>query len=43
MILNNHFGFKLNLLNIASYPMGTRGSFPGGKMAGAWSLPLISI
>jgi hypothetical protein len=21
----------------ASYPMGTRGSFPGGKAAGAWS------
>jgi hypothetical protein len=27
----------------ASYPMGTRGSFPGGKAAGAWSLPLTSI
>jgi hypothetical protein len=24
----------------ASYPMGTRGSFPGGKAAGAWSWPL---
>jgi hypothetical protein len=23
-----------------SYPMGTRGSFPGGKAAGAWSWPL---
>jgi hypothetical protein len=22
------------------YPMGTRGSFPGGKAAGAWSWPL---
>jgi hypothetical protein len=21
----------------ASYPLGTRGSFPGGKAAGAWS------
>jgi hypothetical protein len=27
----------------ASYPMGTRGSFPGGKVAGAWSWPLTSI
>jgi hypothetical protein len=27
----------------ASYPMGTRGSFPGGKAAGAWSWPLTSI
>jgi hypothetical protein len=23
--------------------MGIRGSFPGGKAAGAWSWPLISI
>jgi hypothetical protein len=27
----------------ASYTMGTRGSFPGGKVAGAWSWPLTSI
>jgi hypothetical protein len=27
----------------ASYPMGTRGSFPGGKTAGAWSWPITSI
>jgi hypothetical protein len=27
----------------ASYPVGTRGSFPGGKAAGAWSWPLTSI
>jgi hypothetical protein len=27
----------------ASYPMGTRGSFPGGKAAGAWIWPLTSI
>jgi Na+-transporting methylmalonyl-CoA/oxaloacetate decarboxylase gamma subunit len=27
----------------ASYPMGTRGSFSGGKAAGAWSWPLTSI
>jgi hypothetical protein len=27
----------------ASYPMGTRGSLPGGKAAGAWSWPLTSI
>jgi hypothetical protein len=25
----------------ASYPMGTRGSFPGGKAADAWSIPLL--
>jgi hypothetical protein len=27
----------------ASFPMGTRGSFLGGKAAGAWSWPLTSI
>jgi hypothetical protein len=27
----------------ASYPMGTAGSFPAGKAAGAWSWPLTSI
>jgi hypothetical protein len=27
----------------ASYPMCTRGSYPGGKAAGAWSWPLTSI
>jgi hypothetical protein len=27
----------------ASYPMGTRGSFPGGKVDGVWSWPLTSI
>jgi hypothetical protein len=27
----------------ASYPMGTRGSFPGGKAAETWSWPLTSI
>jgi hypothetical protein len=27
----------------ASYAMGKRGSFPGGKAAVAWSWPLISI
>jgi hypothetical protein len=26
-----------------SYPMGTWGSIPGGKVAGAWSWPLTSI
>jgi hypothetical protein len=26
----------------ASYPVGTRGSFPGSKGAGAWSWPLTS-
>jgi len=29
--------------NPASHPMGTGGSFPGGKVAGAWSWPLTSI
>jgi hypothetical protein len=29
--------------NPASYPMGTSGSFPGGKAAGAWSWPLTSV
>jgi hypothetical protein len=27
----------------ASYPMSTRGSFPGCKAAGAWNWPLKSI
>jgi len=27
----------------ASYPMGTRGSFPGCKAAESWSWPLTSI
>jgi len=27
----------------ASYTMGNRGSFCGGKVAGAWSWPLTSI
>jgi hypothetical protein len=27
----------------ASYPMGNRGSIPGDKATGAWSLPLTSI
>jgi hypothetical protein len=27
----------------APYPMSTWGSFPGGKVAGAWSWPLTSI
>jgi hypothetical protein len=27
----------------ASYPTGTRGSFPGGKVVGALSWPLVSI
>jgi hypothetical protein len=29
--------------HLASYTMGTGGSFPGGKAAGAWSWPLTSI
>jgi hypothetical protein len=36
---------KINILLFycllrVSYPMGTRGSFPGGKATGAWSWPL---
>jgi hypothetical protein len=27
----------------AAYPVGTDGSFPGGKAAGAWSWSLTSI
>jgi len=27
----------LSLKTSLHYPMGTRGSFPGGKAAGAWS------
>jgi len=27
----------------SSYPMGTRGSYPGSKAAGAWSWPLNFI
>jgi hypothetical protein len=26
-----------------AYPMGTGGSFPGGKAAGTWSLPLTPM
>jgi hypothetical protein len=29
--------------HLSSYPMGTRGSFPGGKEAGAWIWPLTFI
>jgi len=28
---------------LTPYPMGTRGSFPGGKTVGAWSWPLTSF
>jgi hypothetical protein len=31
------------MLDSASFPMGTRVSFPGGKAAGAWRWPLTSI
>jgi len=27
----------------ASYTIGTRGSFPGGKAAGAWSWPHLHL
>jgi hypothetical protein len=33
----------LTLAHPASYPMGTRGSFPGGKAVGVWSWPLTSV
>jgi hypothetical protein len=29
--------------HLASYPMGTRGSFPGSKAVRVWSWPLTSI
>jgi len=28
---------------LASYPLGTRGSFLGGKVAAVWTWPLTSI
>jgi hypothetical protein len=33
----------LIISTLSSYPMGTRGSFGGGKAAGEWSWPLTSI
>jgi hypothetical protein len=36
----NIYRFVMNIL--AFCPVGTRGSFPGGKAAGAWSWPLTS-
>jgi hypothetical protein len=33
---------RLAEVHSTSYPMGTGGSFPGGKAAGAWSWPLTS-
>jgi hypothetical protein len=44
-----HYRFQKNCVqngsgaHPASYPMGTRGSFPGGKAVGAWRWPLTSI
>jgi hypothetical protein len=38
-----HHGQAGSEAHPASYPMSTRGSFPGGKVANAWSRPLISI
>jgi hypothetical protein len=38
-------GSRISLLHVVhptSYPMGTMGSYPGGKAAGAWSWPLTS-
>jgi len=32
-----------SVLYPASYPMDTRGSFPGSKAAGAWSCSLTCI
>jgi hypothetical protein len=41
---SSYMKLKLNCIHFkrlpASYPMGTMGSFPGGKAAGAWSWPL---
>jgi len=42
----HHYCLRIALLNlwfIASYLLGTRVSFLGGEMAGAWSWPLTSI
>jgi hypothetical protein len=47
----SRYGQEFSLLQIVqtgsevhptAYPMGTGGSFPGGKAAGAWSWPLTS-
>jgi hypothetical protein len=38
-----HFSHNGSGAHPASYPMGTRYSFPGCKAAGAWSWPLNSI
>jgi hypothetical protein len=42
-ILFHHRIQNLSGAHPASYSVGTRGSFPGGKAAGAWSWPLTSI
>jgi hypothetical protein len=47
-VVAGNFSFHYHVQNgsgahPASYPMGNRGSLPGGKAAGAWSWPLISI
>jgi len=31
------------IVNPVSYPIGTKGSFPGGKAAGTWSWPFTCI
>jgi hypothetical protein len=35
--------FLVKIVPFITHPMGTRGYFPGGKAAGAWSWPLTSI
>jgi hypothetical protein len=42
-VLTTAFRTALPPPHPASYPMGTRGSFPAGKAAGEWSWPLNSI
>jgi hypothetical protein len=37
------FSLPPSIAHPASYPNGTECSFPGGKAAGAWSLPFTSI
>jgi len=36
------YNIKTSILEIAFYRIGTGGTFPGGKAAGAWSRPLTS-
>jgi len=42
-LAGHHCVQKGSGVHLASYTMGTRGSFPEGNAAGAWSWPLKSI